>query len=237
MSLATGSAFRHIRVTCMLDGRLLLRKMRRQPRRHMPRHETCHLSIFPMIIFPIAVLLIGVNETSGNPVPGPVTVVLTGHRASHQQHSHPTGSTLSLDCKNAGGPVSWTKNGNPLPNCTNSVWNARCLTLRLHYSDQRLIIREVTKRDEGRYRCKAKKEESPPFVFNVSDDTRITSSNVSLKYTPTVFSTLPTSGQGTTQSPMSLPTTGDTLAGISSQPSSRTYTSWYPVTGAVINDL
>ena len=164
---------------------------------------------------------------------GPVTVVFPPYPAWIRQISRHRGSTLSLVCKNVAGPVIWTKNGGPLPDyCTENVWNARCLNYG-QYKNQRLTIKNVTKEDEGRYRCKANNKESLPFMFNVSDDD---SSPYELRldstYKPTAFPSSPTNVQGTNWSSMSLPTEKPTLEGVFSTQLLLNSTSSYLVTGS-----
>ena len=109
-------------------------------------------------------------------------VVCPPHPDGTQQISRPRGSTLSLVCKNAAGTVTWSKDGGPLPDyCHESIVIDRCYT-----HNQRLTIENVTKGDEGSYKCQANSMESPPLVFKLSDDTtyKLTASTGSLATTP-----------------------------------------------------
>ena len=131
------------------------------------------------------------------------------HPCDTQQISLPRGTTLSLICKYVEGTVTWSKNRGPLPaDCQKSTISARCFTQNLRGEEvrkQRLTIRNITKRDEGNYTCKANNEESPLFlvIIKVSEDPTVLRNNTNK---PTAFSGSPTDAQGTNWSSTAPPT-------------------------------
>ena len=99
--------------------------------------------------------------------------------------------------------------------------------------EQRLTIRNITKRDEGNYTCKANNEESPLFLvmIKVPEDPTVLRNNTNK---PTAFSGSPTDAQGTNWSSMAPPTETPTVTVQRnfSQPSSHTSTALFLVTGS-----
>ena len=159
------------------------------------------------------------------------------HPCDTQQISLPRGTTLSLICKYVEGTITWSKNRDPLPaDCQKSTISARCFTQNLRGEEvrkQRLTIRNITKRDEGNYTCKANNEESPLFlvIIKVSEDPTVLRNNTNK---PTAFSGSPTDAQGTNWSSTAPPTETPTVAVQRnfSQPSSHTSTALFLVTGS-----